>query len=160
MKRNILILITILLIIAILTVSIFVFFSKKETDKKELNKEEFSENMTKKKCMPFTGGSFNLIFDTNGGEELESMNICIACSPDSYLDIPIPEKEGSKFLGWFTDKEFTNPIHFTNTKDLKSVPKYDKNNCMIGYENITIHAKWDDEDKDVGAKPLQERTVI
>jgi len=154
MKKYIIIISVIFLILIVIITCIFDYYSNKEKTRKEVNKVLDKEKV-KKICAPFVGGSFNLIFNTNGGEEIESMSICIACSPDSYKDIPIPVKEGYKFLGWFTDKEFTNPIHFTNTREFKSVPKYDKNDCMVGYEDIKIYAKWSkDGDKESGVKPL------
>ena len=154
MKKYIIIISVIFLILIVIITCIFDYYSNKEKTRKEVNKVLDKEKV-KKTCAPFVGGSFNLIFNTNGGEEIESMSICIACSPDSYKDIPIPVKEGYKFLGWFTDKEFTNPIHFTNTREFKSVPKYDKNDCMVGYEDIKIYAKWSkDGDKESGVKPL------
>ena len=124
-------------------ISVFIVFNNKNTKVSEI--KEIKETSKKhNKCIPFTGGSFNLIFDTDGGVEIPTMSICIACSPDSYQDLPIPTKDGFKFMGWFTDREFTNRITFTNTSEFKSVPKYDDNNCMIGYDDITIHAKWDE----------------
>ena len=30
----------------------------------------------------------------------------------------------------------------TNSKDIKPVPEYDKNKCMIGYKDIELFAKW------------------
>lgn len=150
-KSFIIILVTVILIYGI--IHILNYYNNKENTKKDVKKE--LKDKMKKTCTPFVGGSFNLIFNTNGGEEIESMSICIACSPDSYKDIPIPVKEGYKFLGWFTDKEFTNPIHFTNTREFKSVPKYDENDCMVGYEDINIYAKWEEDvDKEDGVKPL------
>ena len=56
-----------------------------------------------KECVPFTGGSFSIIFNTNGGDEISSMSVCIACSPDSYLDLPVPVRDGYVFDGWYYD---------------------------------------------------------
>ena len=164
MKKKYIIFISIILVVIIIIISIFLVFNNKEKDIN--NKEDKIDNKTektKKECTPFVGGSFNLIFDTMGGEEIQSMNICIACSPDSYQDIPIPKKDGYKFLGWYKDKDYIFRIDFTNTKDFKSSPKYDKNKCMIGYEDITIYAKWEENvDKEDGSipKPLQEKETV
>lgn len=157
MKKEIIIVSIIALVLIVTITCIIDYYSNRDKTKKEVNRV-LNKDKIKKDCAPFTGGSFNLIFNTNGGEEIDSMSICIACSPDSYKDIPIPVKEGYKFMGWFTDKKFTNRITFTNTKEFKSVPKYDKDNCMIGYEDIEIYAKWDKiEEKENGPKNLQER---
>ena len=149
MKKKSIIIIYILVVI-IISIGVgcgyLILFNNKniKIDNKESDRSK-KETIIKKECIPFSGGSFNLIFDTGGGDELASMKICIACSPDSYKDIPIPTRNGYKFMGWFTDKEFTNRITFTNTKEFKSVPKYDKDNCVIGFEDITIHAKWEED---------------
>lgn len=141
-KKTIIIISSIIALIVIVIVTcVFEYHKYREIKRNEVKKDLPD---IKKNCTPFTGGSFTLKFDVDGGEEISDMSICIACSPSSYKDIPIPVKEGYKFLGWFSDKEFTNRITFTNTKEFKSVPKYDKNKCMIGYEDITIYAKWDE----------------
>ena len=142
-KKGIVIASIVALILIVSITCIFGYYSSRDKTRKEV-RESLDGDKIIKQCKPFTGGSYTLKFDTNGGDEIEDMNVCIACSPDSYKDIPIPVKEGYKFLGWFTDKEFTNPIHFTNTKDLKSVPEYDEDKCMIGYQDIKIYAKWDE----------------
>lgn len=141
MKKRIVLGTILVLILVVIFACIFVNFSNKEKTKNEDNKV-INKEKVKKKCIPFTGGSFSLIFNTNGGEEIDSMSICIACSPDSYLDIPTPKKDGYNFDGWHYDKDFTKKIEFTNTKDFKAIPKYDKDKCMIGYEDIEIFAKW------------------
>lgn len=96
----------------------------------------------KSKCFPFTGGSFHIIFNTNGGENIPTMHVCIACNPESYDDLPIPVRDGYIFGGWYYDKDFKNKIEFTNTKDFRAIPIYDKNKCMTGYKDIEIYAKW------------------
>ena len=93
-------------------------------------------------CNFFTGGSFNLIFNVNGGEEIPIMSICIACSPDSYEELPVPIRKGYSFDGWYYDKDLTKKIDFTNTIDFSPIPEYDKHKCHVGYKDIEIYAKW------------------
>ena len=94
-----------------------------------------------KECVPFTGGSFSIIFNTNGGDEISSMSVCIACSPDSYLDLPVPVRDGYVFDGWYYDNGLSKMVESTNSIDIKPIPQYD-NNCTIGYKDIEIYAKW------------------
>lgn len=94
------------------------------------------------KCVPLSGGSFHVNYVVNGGEELSSMVVGVACSPDSYEDLKVPVREGYTFDGWYYDKELTKKIEFTNSIDFKPIPKYDDNKCQIGFEDIEIYAKW------------------
>ena len=128
----------------VLIVGITCIFDYYDNREKTRNEAKESLNRNKKKCSPFTGGSYTLKFETDGGTDLEDMTICIACSPDSYKDIPIPEKEGFTFDGWYSDKKLTKKIDFTNTKDIKAIPEYDDDDCMIGYKDITLYANWSD----------------
>ncbi len=113
------------------------------------NSEEIKNDKSKKEeCVFLDGGSYNLIFNTNGGKEISSINICIACSPDSYENIPTPTRDGYNFDGWYFDKELTKKIEFTSTKDFEIIPEYDKNKCIIGYIDIEIFAKWIEKPKE------------
>ena len=69
------------------------------------------------------------------------MLVGIACSPDSYRELPIPVRDGYIFDGWYYDIVFTKKIEFTSSIDIKPVPKYD-NKCQVGFEDIEIYAKW------------------
>lgn len=93
-------------------------------------------------CLEFTGGSYNLIFDTNSGLSIENMKICIACSPDSYQDVPTPQKAGKIFDGWYYDKNFTMPIDTSTTSEIIPKIEEDENGCKTGYKDITLYAKW------------------
>ena len=142
-KKGIVVASIVALVLIVSITCIFGYISSRDKTRKEV-RESLDTDKIKKQCTPFTGGSYTLKFDTDGGDEIEDMNICIACSPDSYKDIPIPEKEGFTFDGWYSDKKLTKKIDFTNTKDIKAVPKYDKDKCMTGYKDITLYANWSD----------------
>lgn len=102
-------------------------------------KEEPIKNI---ECIPFTGGSYNLKFEVDGGEKIEDMSICIACSPDSYESLPIPVKEGYTFEGWYYDSSFTNKVEIEKTYEITPIDNIDKNGCKIGYKDITLYAKY------------------
>ena len=106
----------------------------------------FGDSMrkSKNKCVPFCGGAFNVFFNTNGGEEITNMHVGIACSPDSYLDLPTPKKEGYKFEGWYYDKEFREKVESRNSIDIKAELEYDKKGCPVGYKDRELFAKWKD----------------
>lgn len=144
MKKKVILLVVIMSVFIMGGVSLVIYnknnntkhVNKKSTINKKKNKD------AEKKCISFTGGSFNIIFNNDEENEIPNMSVCIACSPDSYEDLPIPVKEGYNFDGWYYDKEFTKKIEITNTRDFRAVPEYDKNKCIIGYKDIEVYAKW------------------
>ena len=99
-------------------------------------------NAKSNNCAPISGGSFHVNFVVNGGYELPDMLVGVACSPDSYKDIPIPVRDGYSFDGWYYDKDYTQKIEFTNSINFKPIPKFDNKKCQVGFENIEVYAKW------------------
>ena len=93
-------------------------------------------------CVPICGGAYNLYFETGSEEKIDSIHVGIACSPDSYPKMPIPKKEGYHFLGWYYDKEYQSKVEATTTREVKPSP-LKKKDCIIGYQDITIFAKWE-----------------
>ena len=108
-------------------------------------KEDKEVTPNKTECESITGGSYNLIFDTDGGEEIENMHVCIACPPDSYEELKEAKKDGYVFAGWYYDSEFKNAVTATSSLDIEPKAKKDKIGCVIGYEDITLYAKWEKE---------------
>lgn len=54
-----------------------------------------------------------IVFDTMGGDELASIT---DLNVGDQVKLPTPTREGYNFLGWYTDKEYTNtmlPIRYT-----------------------------------------------
>ena len=128
--KKVLYVITILIII----VGTGILMVKLNTKKEEINEEE--------PCYSITGGGFTISFNTNSDIKLGDINVCIACAPDTYEDLPIPERLGYTFGGWYYDEELTNKVEATNTLDITPQPIYKQENCISGYKNITLHAKW------------------
>ena len=97
-----------------------------------------------KNCEPFVGGGYTLKFNTDGGNKLENMSVCIACSPDSYSELPTPTKLDKAFDGWYYDKDLKKAVKAETTLKIEPVKKLDKRGCHVGYEDITLYAKWRD----------------
>ena len=70
-----------------------------------------------------------ITFDTNGGSEIAP----ITQATDSALSLPVPEKEGFVFIGWFTEKV---PTSFEDVFTLETMPG----------KNITLYAGWASEE--------------
>ena len=143
MKKKLLISFGIL--ISVLFIILLTYQLKYKNSKKETKYNDNTTISTKKikdKCAPFTGESFNIIFITNGGNEIVNMNVGVAANQDSYQDLPIPVKEGYNFEGWYFDTAFNNKVEVTNSKDINPIPEYDDNNCLIRYKDIELYANW------------------
>lgn len=97
----------------------------------------------KKKCNPVSSeedivlyfvqsrNSFTLSFNSNGGNEIESKIIEF---DEDIGDIPVPEKEGFEFIGWFVDPEFKNSFYSMK------MPGYDM--CLYAkWRNVTSEEK-------------------
>ena len=65
---------------------------------------------------------YTISFEVNGGTELES----IVYDFEAIINLPILDKEGHVFQGWYLDSNFTNRF------DLVRMPS----------KNITLFAKW------------------
>lgn len=79
------------------------------------------------------GGSpsyYFVTFDTNGGEYMEKLLKVENAKID--LDDYVPEREGYEFVGWYLDKNLTEPV---NEIDLK--------------KNITFYAKWEKAEEEL-----------
>jgi len=99
------------------------------------------KKINKRECEMYTGGGFTLIYNTNSNEKINDVHICIACSPDSYEELPTPKKDGYIFDGWYYDKNFKSKVYGTSTMNIN--PKAKKvDGCAVGYKDITIYAKW------------------
>ncbi len=140
--------IVVLIIITLLIGTTSVFIIKKNNIKKSQNDSSVQKRKDDdEKCQSITGGSFSLIFDVENGTTIDNINVCIACSPESYDDIPTPTKEKYVFEGWYYDKELSRKVEANNTKDIQPIPKKE-NDCIIGYEDITLYAKFEEEAQD------------
>ena len=156
MKKKILLIMLPVFIIGILSVILIVNHKEKEPPK---NITPSKENKEKKHCTPITGGSFNLIFNTNSDKTIENMTICIACAPDTYKDLPQAEKEEYIFEGWYYDKELTKKVEVTNTKDIQPIPIEDEK-CTTGYEDINLYANYTKIEKKIEETPvIQSKTI-
>lgn len=141
MKKKLLISFAIIIpVITIIVVgSMFIFNMKKENIKNDNN---ITERIKKEECSQYTGGSFNIKLNSNDENDITSLNVGVGTDADSYQDLPIPVREGFSFDGWYYDVELNNKVDITNSKDITPIPEYDNKNCLIGYKDIELYAKW------------------
>lgn len=125
-----------ILIVVVATILLIIKFS--DDEEKPVKKEE---------CHSISGGSFSLVFNTDSENSLSSIHVCIACPPDAYVEIPVVQKEGYIFDGWYYDKELTKKVNATTTLDITPQPIYEQEKCIVGYKDVTLYAKWNMIDK-------------
>ena len=92
------------------------------------------------KCDKVSNNNYKLNFVTNSNKSIASIDTCANCDKVSVM--PVPEKQGFIFAGWYYDERFNKRFEGTTTKDVKYLEKYDINGCIIGYEDITLYARW------------------
>ena len=90
-----------------------------------------------------TGGSLEIIYNTNGGNKLESTKYCGGCNPENQpKTLSTPTKSGYIFDGWYYDEALTKKVERTSPSDVKSSGHYDSNGCYIPDNKVTLYAKW------------------
>ena len=146
-KKIIIGMVTLILIILVTTM-IIINYNKSRSNK---SKKHVTTTKKERPCSSIDGGSYKLYFVTNNDQKLEALDICIACNPDSYKELPTLNKEGYTFEGWYYDKEFHNKINNIKTNYIKVRPKKNSKGCVIDYEDITIYAKWKKDDDENGS---------
>lgn len=68
--------------------------------------------------------AYTIDFDSNGGSEVQEI---VVTKNETYGELPIPEREGYVFKGWYNDAD----------------EKIDNDTIVDIDKNETIHAKWD-----------------
>ena len=100
-------------------------------------------------CVVCDGCSYyNISFETNGGKSISNKSICLTC-PDLFnYKLPIAQRDGYTFDGWYADEKLTIKINSLNGDadkiDTKEV--LDNNNCPTGEILVKLYAKWDKVD--------------
>ena len=98
--------------------------SAKTTFTMPANDTTITANWKKKSSGSSSSTYYSVIFDTNGGEDMDKLLKVEYTQID--LDEYVPEREGYKFVGWYADEDLTKEI--------------DK---VYLTQDITIYAKWE-----------------
>lgn len=85
---------------------------------------------------------FYIRLDPNGGKVDADALIdqCVECGDSTK--IPEPTRDLYIFDGWYYDKQFTEKIKGDDSKDIKIEERRDSSNCLLGYKDIILYAKW------------------
>lgn len=101
------------------------------------------------KCKDIAGGEFSIVFDTNGGVKIDDISVCIGCENSLAGELPVAERRYSvttskeyAFEGWYYDRKLTNKVKSNKISDLELFKILNSHNCLVGYGNINLYAKW------------------
>ena len=94
-------------------------------------------------CRIWQIGKDEIIYNTNGGNKLESTKYCGGCNPENQpKTLSTPTKSGYIFDGWYYDEALTKKVEGTSPSNVKSSGHYDSNGCYIPDNKVTLYAKW------------------
>ena len=100
---------------------------------------KWTKKETTKKCNTKVNNKYTLTYQVSNGQNV-TKEICVGCNDNPTL-INL-ERNGYAFAGWYYDSALTKKVEAENTGNIKVTKKYDKNNCHIGYKNVTLYPKW------------------
>lgn len=92
---------------------------------------------------PDGGATFEVVYDTNGGNSLDKYTHCGGCAPTNVL-IPTPRKNGYKFIGWYYDESLKNKVDTKYANQVTYKQLYDSNGCTK-LTKVVLYAKWEKE---------------
>ncbi len=95
------------------------------------------------------GPSFEVIFDTDGGTQIENYTHCTTCVVEK-VEIPKTTKDGYEVEGWYYDKEFTKKFESDDLNKIEYTQLKDEYGCSK-LTTVTLYVKWkvvDDTSKD------------
>ena len=89
------------------------------------------------------GGSYNVKYNTNGGNTISSVKVAVGAEPTQFGELPISTKEGYTFGGWYYDANFNDPVAVIYAVDVDPIEVTEENGCVV-YKNIdrTLYARW------------------
>ena len=140
MKKLFIILLSLFLTGSIVSVSIVL----NNKEKGKLFSSDISKTIVKKKekCKE-VNNKYKIILITNNDNKVESIETCTDCDDK---ELPNLTRDGFDFAGWYYDSDFKTNVNSSKIKELTKKEKKD-NNCLIGYEDITVYAKWNEKPK-------------
>lgn len=126
-----------LLLVLIMALIMFLSFGNNKTNSTSNDKKD---NSVLKKCNNKIDTEYKLIFDTVGGNVIES--IIVKYDSVSNENLPTPIRDNSIFEGWYYDNSYNKKVETNEIKNIFVIEKKDSQDCIIGYEDIILYAKW------------------
>lgn len=95
---------------------------------------------------PETNPCSSIIFNTNGGNTITNYQKCTPATSTSNNSspLPVPARTGYEFVGWYADQTLETRINATTIEEINTPTITDSNNCITGYQNVNLYAKWEE----------------
>ena len=123
-----------IVIILLVLIGCFIFFYI--FNKKEKNKETIVD------CDVFQNNPYKIIFHSNGGPEVETVEICEDCPRDENNLLPVLTRKGYNFEGWFYDEYYLMKVNVRTIDELEISIARDDDGCDYKYKDIDLYALW------------------
>lgn len=104
--------------------------------KEEVTTDSTTETET---ACPTGVPTFKVIFNTNGGNEIEPYIHCSNCKPKDKM--PKPTRKDYNFEGWYYDSAYTKKVSVDDIRKITYTQRYDENGCVLLTE-VILYAKW------------------
>ncbi len=99
-----------------------------------------SGNGGEPKNCPIPGNTFEVKYHTYTDVRYNSYTHCTSCVPEK-VQIPIPEREGYKFAGWYYNEAFTDKVETDDVSKVEYIQEYDENACTK-LTTVNLYARW------------------
>ncbi len=117
--------------IIIILLCIFILCS---CDKKEKNLSS--------SCNEIENINYKIIFHSNGGNEIDTIEICDECERPADNSLPTLYRKNYIFGGWYYDSIFLMKADVKTIDELRIETEKDDLGCDYKYKDINLYALW------------------
>ena len=100
----------------------------------------FEETFEDYQC-PTGNSPYKIVYNTNGGNKIDSFSHCGGCLYSETPVIPTPTRDGYKFVGWYYDSSFKNKVNTKYATKITYTKIYDSHGCQA-QATVNLYAKW------------------
>lgn len=97
-----------------------------------------SKNNVQKEPICQNVSSYNIMFDTMGGNSIDNLKVDL----NDSVNLPTPNKKDVEFAGWYYDKEYNNPVSGNDTSNIIYSEVKNNKECIVRISDVTLYAKW------------------
>ena len=101
------------------------------------------------KTCPNVINTLHISFNTDGGTELDELDICLTCDEEE-ITLPQPDKEGKNFVGWYADDTLENQVIVDGSNKEIQLTQFKLNilknedGCDEDVASTTLYARYED----------------